>query len=144
MNGGENHQNLIAYIQLCAETITVCREAVCLDSYKILKNTATEDLLSTSSNTVYLRSVRLRQPKNSLNALDLISRDVQQQDNKSLIRDAMEVLVLMEASGSFLCVRFSWHVPTYLPQRADPPGNSICEKVAFNFSGMRENEEGSF
>lgn len=111
---------------------------------KILINTTTEDLLSASSNTVYLRSVRLHKPKNSLNTLNLISEDVQQQDNKTLIRDPLEMLVLMEASGSFLRVRFSWHVPTYLPQRADPPGNSICEKVAFNFSGMRENEEDSF
>lgn len=109
----------------------------------MLKNTTTVGLLSASSNIVYLRSVRLHKPKNSLNTHNLISKDVQQQDNKTLIRDALETLVLLEASGSFLRVRFSWHVPTYLPQRADPPRNSICEKVAFNFSWMRENEEGS-
>lgn len=74
---------------------------------KILKNTATEDLLSASSNIVYLRSVCLHKLKNSFNTFNLISKDVQQQDNKTLIRDALEMLVLMEASGSFLRVRFS-------------------------------------
>jgi len=73
----------------------------------MLKYTTTVDLLSASSNIVYLRYVRLHKPKNSLNIHNLISKDVQQQDNKTLIRDALETLVLLEASGSFLSVRFS-------------------------------------